>query len=481
MNTNSTLYREDKKMFYNKKIIGTLIIISSCTFISFVETSKAQPPEDVDGQYIIVMASKQGIPKNLELAVLEAGGELTNTMPQVGMAVVVSEDPDFLEQASGIPGVLGVIPDLKIDCIEPPIEPVSIGADAANPPFSGDDDFFFDLQWGHDAVDAPEAWEAGYRGAGVRVFVLDTGFDMDHPDLVPNINYGLSTSFVPFETVDYLFNDPWSHGTHTAGTIAAADNGFGTIGIAPEAELVPVKVLSDMLGYGYTSWIINGVLYASDNGADVINMSIGGSGDKSYYAPGIQLSFMVPYERALNYAYKNGATVVVSAGNDELNRNTTRDLLILPADAPNVLTISATSPLGWAADPSTDLDVFASTYSNYGKRSIDFVAPGGNWAYSFEPGGGDDCTVGGVTRPCYVFDYVFSTGSLGMWYWSCGTSMAAPHVSGVAALVIEKNGGDMHPAMVKAILQQSADDLGKPGIDDYYGRGRVNAYNAVTQ
>ena len=468
-------------MFYNKKIIGTLITISICTFISFVETSEAQPLEDGDGQYIIVMAAKQGIPKNLESAIFEAGGELTNTMPQVGMAVAVSEDPDFLEQASSIPGVLGVIPDLKIDCIEPPIEPVSIGADAANPPFSGDDDFFFDLQWGHDAVDAPEAWEAGYRGAGVRVFVLDTGFDMDHPDLTPNINYSLATSFVPGESVDYLFNDPWSHGTHTAGTIAAADNGFGTIGIAPEAELVPVKVLSDILGYGYTSWIINGVLYAADNAADVINMSIGGSGDKSYYAPGIQLSFMVPYERALNYAYQNGATVVVSAGNDELDRNTTRDLLILPADAPNVLTISATAPVGWAADPSTDLDVFASTYSNYGKRSIDFAAPGGNYVYP----GNEYCTVAGVMRPCWVFDFVFSTGSKVdgsvMWYWACGTSMAAPHVSGVAALVIGKNGGEMHPAMVKAILQQSADDLGKPGMDDYYGRGRINAYNAVTQ
>lgn len=467
-------------MLHYKKIIGTLIIISICVFFSLLDKSKAQPPEDIDGQYIIVMAAKQGIPKNLESAILEAGGELIDIMAQVGMAVAVSEDQDFPERASGIPGVLGVIPDLKIDCIEPPIEPVSIGADAANPPSSSDDDFFFDLQWGHDAVDAPEAWEAGYRGAGARVFVLDTGFDMDHPDLVSNINYGLSASFVPGELVDYLIDDSFSHGTHTSGTIAAADNGYGTIGIAPEAELVPVKVLSDILGYGYTSWIINGLLYAADNGADVINMSIGGLGDKSYYAPEIQLSFMVPYERALNYAYQRGATVVVSAGNELLDRNTTRDLLILPADAPNVLTISATAPVGWAADPSTDLDVFASTYSNYGQRCVDFAAPGGNWVYSFEPEGWEPATVGGVTHYCFVFDYVFSTGNDG-WYWACGTSMAAPHVSGVAALVIGKNGGSMHPSQVKAILKQSADDLGKPGMDNYYGCGRINAYNAVIQ
>ncbi len=173
-------------MLLYKKIIGTLIIVSICAFVSFVKTGQAQPIEVGDGQYFIVMEVEQGIPNNLELAILEAGGELVYTMPQVAMAVAVSEDPDFPEQASGILGVEAVIPDLPIDCIEPPIEPVSIGADAANPPFSGDDDFFFDLQWGHDAVDAPEAWEAGYRGAGVRVFVLDTGFDMDHPDLAPN-------------------------------------------------------------------------------------------------------------------------------------------------------------------------------------------------------------------------------------------------------------------------------------------------------
>jgi subtilisin family serine protease len=90
--------------------------------------------------------------------------------------------------------------------------------------------------------------------------------------------------------------------------------------------------------------------------------------------------------------------------------------------------------------------------------------------------GNENCLIAGLVRPCWVFDLVFSTGN-GGWYWSAGTSMAAPHASGVAALIIGANGGDMKPSQVEAALRSSADDLGKPGNDDFYGAGRVNAFN----
>jgi len=104
---------------------------------------------------------------------------------------------------------------------------------------------------------------------------------------------------------------------------------------------------------------------------------------------------------------------------------------------------------------------------------IDFAAPGGDFIYPGE----EECVVAGLLRPCWVFDLVFSTGSAGSYYWSAGTSMAAPHASGVAALIISANGGDMKPQHVERDLRHSADDLGKPGNDDAYGMGRVNAGN----
>ena len=136
--------------------------------------------------------------------------------------------------------------------------------------------------------------------------------------------------------------------------------------------------------------------------------------------------------------------------------------------------------IGWAKDPSGNLDYLAS-YSNYGQSAIDFAGPGGDAEYPGE----ENCTVAGITNPCWVFDLVFSVGGYTaagapQYNWVAGTSMAAPHVSGVAALIIGKHGGEMSPAAVERILRQSSDDLGKPGNDSLYGGGRVNAARAVT-
>jgi subtilisin family serine protease len=137
------------------------------------------------------------------------------------------------------------------------------------------------LQWGHTAVDAVGAWNKGQRGAGVRVAVLDSGIDADHPDLASKVNQALSVSFVPGENWNPLPGFYFNLGTHVAGTIAAADNGLGVIGVAPEAELIAVKVLSEFSGSGSFDWLITGIIYAADIDADVINMSLGAVLEKS--------------------------------------------------------------------------------------------------------------------------------------------------------------------------------------------------------
>lgn len=434
----------------------------------------AQP----DSQSYLILARGNSLSGDLSGQVADAGGELTRTIPQIGVAVATSSNPHFAAQLERARGIRSVVSNLNVQWIDPG-QQVTI-EDFGNPPNSGDDDFFFDLQWGHDAVDAPEAWNAGHFGAGARVAVLDTGFDTDHPDLAPNINLGLSMDFTG-EGLDYTLPDVFSHGTHVAGTVAAADNAFGTIGVAPQAELVLVKVLGDA-GSGTFADVISGIVYAGDVDADVINMSLGAtllkSGDPNAdepYTAREANELKNAINRAVSYAYQSGTTVIASAGNDARDGDKDRDTIHLPSDASHAVSISATGPLGWALDPTTDLDVPA-FYTNFGRSVIDFAAPGGNVDFDLFADPDFECTVGIATAPCWAFDLVFSTGNDG-WFWAAGTSMASPHTSGVAALIIGANGGGMHPSQVEAALRSSTDDLGQPGNDPFYGQGRVNAFN----
>ena len=449
----------------------------------FMLAAAAAAPAAAQGasrSYLLVAQNK--LPNNLESQVAAIGGTVERVIPQIGVAVVSSSNPDFKAQAAGIRGIQSALPNVRLQWIDPPRREAVTADQFGNPPASGDDDFFFDLQWGHDAVDAPEAWAAGARGAGVRVAVLDDGIDSDHPDIAPNFNAGLSTSFVPGQTYEYAVpGDVFSHGTHVSGTILAADNGFGTIGVAPEAELVMVKVLDSFTGSGSFEGVAAGIVYAADVDADIINMSLGATVWRSGYVDEDTGEFVTAREvaelvnmlgRATRYAYQSGTTIIASAGNEANDGNADKDLLHLPSDLPHVISISATGPVGWAVDPTVSLDNLAS-YSNYGQSVIDFAAPGGDFILPGE----EPCVVAGLERPCWVFDLVFSTGSAGGYYWSAGTSMAAPHASGVAALIIGANGGDMKPQHVERDLRHSADDLGKPGNDAAYGMGRVNAGN----
>lgn len=422
-------------------------------------------------QYIVV-AKNQRFNRAMMNQIKALGGKFSKVHAKLGLAYFSSNDANFAAKVSKLSSIRSVIKDKKVQMIDPNRK-VYAETNVPSPPNTGDDDFFFDLQWGHDAINAPEAWALGETGAGVRVVVLDDGIDSDHPDLAPNLNTALCTSFVPGQTFEYNESYPgdvFSHGTHTSGTIAAKNNGYGTIGVAPDVELVMVKVLDSYTGSGYFSWIIDGLIYAADINADVISISIGGYADKTPE----NAELLYALGRATLYAYAKGSTVVASAGNEGENLDDYPGLYHLPSDAPKVISTSATAPIGWAADFNTSLDNLAS-YSNYGINHVDFAAPGGDFIYP----GNENCTVAGLTRPCYVFDLVFSTGSDGAWYWSAGTSMATPHVSGVAALIIGAAGGSLPPNAVLQTLRRTADDIGPMFRDEYFGYGRVNAEKAV--
>lgn len=440
-----------------------------------------------DAQSYVIIASADHLPAKFAEKVRAAGGVVTQTIPEIGVAVATSSNAAFVKNAASITGVQSVTRDATLQWLDPNEEyaageavSAAVASEAGDPGLA--------LQWGHTAVDAMQAWSAGVRGESVRVAVLDSGIDADHPDIAPNLNTALSASFVAGEQYDIRPGKFFNHGTHVAGTIAAADNNIGTIGVAPEAEIVAVKVLSEFTGGGSFAGVTAGMVYAANIDADIINMSLGGRipshrlcTPEGCLSANEVSSLVTMMTRAANYAYQQGTTIIASAGNSAIDRDHDNDQINLPSDLPNVLTISATGPEGWALNSSTDLDTPA-FYTNYGQSVIDFAAPGGDVNFSLRPGGVPNkanwpmCTVANTTNYCYVFDLVYSTSSEG-WDWAAGTSMAAPHASGVAALIIGENGGSMHPAQVEAALRASADDLGKSGKDDFYGNGRVNATN----
>ena len=395
----------------------------------------------------ILSSGGSDLPADLATKVSEAGGTLLRVIQGSGVAIA-----DFSSRSDATAMTahnLTVMPDVKIQW-------VPVGAKQLEGASIGSNETYYNYQWHLPQIEADKAWDKGVTGAGVRVAVLDSGIWYGHPDLYYNIDFAASTTFVP-GTTDFF--DDNGHGTHVSGIIAAADDDWGSIGVAPNATLIGVKVL-DASGSGSFSQIVDGIYHAVDQNADIINMSLGGSlklfGDPPYYTAqdAFELLFMVG--KAIFHAKANGCLVVCSAGNDADDMDHNGDLIYLPVEAGG-LAVSATGPYLLA-----DFDRPAS-YTNYGKWAIDVAAPGGDYA--------------AYPDPNYHLDMVFSTYP-GGWAWLAGTSMASPVVAGVAALVLEKK-GSMSPWMLEWRLEWSADDFGNWFKSKYYGWGRVNARKAI--
>jgi subtilisin family serine protease len=427
------------------------------------EVPAAHPSFDVSDAearaYILLVG--RGVDENDLAASVEAAGGRLEAFYPFGVAVATASNADF---GASVRGVASAVPDVGFE-VSPLVAAEVLSSDYGFPPNSGDDDFYFDLQWGHNYVGAQHAWEAGVRGQGVRVAVLDGGFDLDHPDIAPNLNLALSADFTG-EGLQYGLPDAYSHATHVAGTILGADNGFGIIGVAPEAELVAVKVLGDA-GSGWFVDIIAGIYHATMVDADVINISFGSYAPRNLSGNDLtQLAVAVSH--AVLYARQEGTLVVTSAGNEAADLDGDGNMVRFMSGLAGTTGISALTTLNWASDPD-NAPLVPASYTNYGTSMVDFSAPGGSIDYP----GNEWCVVAGLASPCWLFDLVFSAGNNG-WYWAGGTSMAAPHATGVAALIISANGGDMHPAQVERAMQRAAVKMAH-GRTDFFGHGLVNS------
>ena len=449
------------------------------------------------GNTYVVRGTGNSLPADFASSVQAAGGTLTASLDAIGVAIATSSDPSFAANLAGAQGVQSVDEDVMLDFEMPRVgdmvEMDASGDPGVAPASVGSVETFRALQWAPDAIHAPAAWDAGYQGLGARVAVIDGGIRATHIDIAPNLDVAHSRSFVPGQPFNFdqardskgvcRLSDSFWHATHVAGIIAAPANNLGTVGIAPKATIIGVKALH--CGSGSFSWIIQAIYYAATPiaaggaGANVINMSLGAAID----GRGAGIAHLLDaLSRATSYANQLGVTVVAAAGNDAIDLDHTGNLVFVPAQSVGVLAIAATGPVGWALG-ATNVDRPAS-YTNYGQSAINFAAPGGDNVLP----GTQTCSKpafpsGTVSAPCWVMDMVMApcrgSGSSNSAYcWADGTSMAAPEVSGVAALIIGKY-GPMPPAQVRALLMQSADDLGKPGNDDFYGLGRVNAGRAV--
>jgi thermitase len=270
-------------------------------------------------------------------------------------------------------------------------------------------------QWHLPSVSAPQAWDVTTGSSSVTIAVIDTGVDYTHPDLQTKCVAGYN--FVS-RTSDPM--DDHGHGTHVAGIAAAVgNNSTGVAGVDWTARIMPLKVLNSQ-GSGYDSDVASAIRYAADNGAQVINMSLGGS-DYSY-----------TLAEAINYAHNKGVTIVAASGNESTS-------VSYPAACEHVIAVGALE--------SND-----------------------SLAYFSNRGSAQDLTAPGVS--------ILSTipGSYGK---MSGTSMASPVVAGCASLVVATHSG-YSPDQVETALKNGATDLGSPGFDNNYGYGKVNAYAAVT-
>jgi lantibiotic leader peptide-processing serine protease len=493
----------------------------------------------------VVLYKASSVPADAARSIESAGGTLVYSYDQIGVAIARSNSSSFAATMRANSAVEGASSTTGFATQLPASD---AGATAGGPPpgdlpnsTATDNDTLSPLQWDMRQIHTPEAHAITGGSPAVLVGDIDTGIDFTHPDLKPNVDVANSVNCVSGAPVPGLAaQDDNGHGTHTAGTIAAASNGIGIVGVAPNVRIAGIKA-GNTDGYFFPEAVICSFIWAGSHGVDVTN--------NSYFAdPWLfnckndpeQRAIWKAEQRAIKFAQQNGVTVVSAEGNESEDlshptvdktspdfppgTNVTRDVtnacVVIPVEIPGVIGASATGSFLQGTDAGQYPDNLKSFYSSYGISTTDVTAPGGDSRYGTAPfntgvtGRVLSTWPGALAANCALPGrLVTDPGAPGaLWCWQQGTSMASPHAAGVAALIVSRygklagpNDATMQPGAVASILQRTADPQACPetlppgysavvgtqsgtpqtctggtGHNSWYGSGQVDALGAVS-
>ncbi|OIK04688.1 S8 family peptidase [Streptomyces monashensis] len=457
--------------------------------------------------YVVNTRTDRRTIESVRREIARNGGSLVAGYDRIGVFVVHSAHPEFGARMRAVRGVdsAGATRNapLPAQSTTDTGAPKALSAQeiaAAGAEATAGQDPLEPLQWDLPAIKADKAHEKTLGSPDVTVAVIDTGVDDTHPDIAPNFNRADSVNCVSGrpDTTDGAWRPSASespHGTHVAGEIAAAKNGVGVTGVAPGVRVAGIKV-ADPKGYFYTEAVVCGFMWAAEHHVDVTNNSY--YTDPWYFnctGDPDQRALVDAITRASRYAERKGTVNVAAAGNERYdlasdsiadkaspNDGTPSDRVIdphtcydIPTQLPGVVTVAATGAKG-----------LKSSFSNYGLGVIDIAAPGG------------DSTAYQKPEPPATSGLILGPLPGGTWGYMAGTSMATPHVAGVAALI--KSTHPHAPAsLVKALLYAEADAVpctdpydidgdgkvdavceGAKNDNGFYGHGRADALAAVT-
>ncbi|MEU9474729.1 S8 family serine peptidase [Streptomyces sp. NPDC048191] len=466
-----------------------MALATALAFLPNVTASAADtttPTATADGpvlSYVVNVRPGNGVSAHVQKAITEARGSVVIAYDRIGVIVAHSANPDFAEEIRAVRGVDSAgatrnapLPAQSTTDVGTPKVLSAEQVAGAEAEATGGQDPLEPLQWDLPAIRADKAHEKTLGSPDVTVAVIDTGVDDTHPDIAPNFDRAASANCVSGkpDTTDGAWRPSASespHGTHVAGEIAAAKNGVGITGVAPGVKVAGIKVANPD-GYFYTEAVVCGFVWAAEHHVDVTNNSY--YTDPWYFnctTDPDQKALVDAITRASRYAEKKGTVNVAAAGNENYdlashsitdpvspNDGTPSDRVIdphtcydIPTQLPGVVTVAATGAKG-----------LKSSFSNYGLGVIDIAAPGG------------DSTAYQKPEPPATSGLILGPLPGGKWGYMAGTSMATPHVVGVAALI--KSTHPHAPAsLVKALLYAEAHATPCTDPYDINGDGKVDA------